>query len=319
MSRIAPVALAGVAIVAVVPAAAQAATRPAVTTGLAGSITPQSATLTGSVDPGGGATTYVFEYGKTKSYGRKTPATPAGSGTTRVAATAGVTGLQSASTYHFRIVARNPSGVTRGADRTFKTPRQPLGFAVAANPNPVAFGQPTVIAGTLGGTGSANRQVQLQQNPWPYATGFQPVGNVQLTNSTGGFSFPLLSVPVNTQYRVATTDKNPVISPVVGASVLIDVDTSVRKTRVYRGSRLRFSGKTHPARDGVQVGVQRKDGRAWKTIKGSRTTLGGRTFSRYALRATIRKGGRYRVFVKVSDGSYQSHFGPEIKIRTRRR
>ena len=50
MIRIAPAVLATAAIVAVVPAASQAATpvtKPSVTTGLAGSITPESATLTG--------------------------------------------------------------------------------------------------------------------------------------------------------------------------------------------------------------------------------------------------------------------------------
>ncbi|WP_320671707.1 fibronectin type III domain-containing protein [Patulibacter defluvii] len=319
MSRITPIAVAAAAIVAIAPATAQAATQPVATTGLAGSITPQSATLTGTIDPGGAGTRYVFEYGKTKKYGAKTATASAGGGTSKVAATAAVTGLQSNTVYHYRLVARNAKGVSRGVDRTFKTPRQPLGFAVAASPNPIAFGDPLVIAGTLGGTGSSNRQVQLQQNPWPYTTGFQPVGNVQLTSSTGAFTFPLLGVALNTQYRVVTTDKTPTISPVVQAGVLIDVDTGVRKTRVYRGSRLRFSGKVHPARDGVQVGLQRNDRGKWKTIKGGRTTAGGTTFSRYELRGTIRKGGSYRVFVKVADGSLQSHYGPEIKIRTRRR
>ena len=48
-------------------------------------------------------------------------ATAAGSGTTAVATAATVGGLSPATTYHYRIVAANPGGVTDGSDRTFTT------------------------------------------------------------------------------------------------------------------------------------------------------------------------------------------------------
>ena len=38
------------------------------------------------------------------------------------------------------------------------------------------------------------------------STAFANVGNPQLTNAQGGFSFALLSVPLTTQYRVLVTD-----------------------------------------------------------------------------------------------------------------
>ena len=47
---------------------------PAATTGAAESITTGSAAVTGTVNPGGEATTYQFEYGTTTSYGLTTPA-----------------------------------------------------------------------------------------------------------------------------------------------------------------------------------------------------------------------------------------------------
>ena len=50
---------------------AQAA--PAATTGAAESITTGSAAVTGTVNPGGEATTYHFEYGTSTSYGLTTP------------------------------------------------------------------------------------------------------------------------------------------------------------------------------------------------------------------------------------------------------
>ena len=51
---------------------AQAA--PTATTGGAESVTTGSAAVTGTLNPGGDATTYQFEYGTSSSYGLTTPA-----------------------------------------------------------------------------------------------------------------------------------------------------------------------------------------------------------------------------------------------------
>lgn len=98
---------------------AQAA--PTVTTGAAESVTTGSAAVTGTVNPGGEATTYQFEYGTSTSYGLTTPQQDAGNGTADVAARATLTSLTNNTTYHYRLVATNASGVTRGSDRTLKT------------------------------------------------------------------------------------------------------------------------------------------------------------------------------------------------------
>jgi hypothetical protein len=324
MIRMSSAVVTGLAVVAAAPAVTQAAptkapatTKPSVATGLAGSITPLSATVTGRVDPGGLATDYRFEYGTTTKYGARTERASAGFGISPVAATAGLSGLKSATVYHYRIIASNKKGLVKGADRTFKTPKQPLGFLVAANPSAVPFGGATTIAGTLGGTGSTNREVQLQANPWPYTAGFQRVGNVQLTSSEGGFAFPLLGLGLNTQYRVATTDKTPVVSEVVGTQVGVAVTTRVKR-RVKRGNALRFSGRVRPARVGDAIGVQRLTGTRWITLKGSRTTAGTAEYASYATRVRIRKSGTYRVFVQVADGSLQSLPGSSVRIDLRR-
>ena len=114
-----------------VPAAATAApARPDVTTGPAANVGQNSATLTGGVTPNELETTYFFEYGTTASYGARVPDPPAsaGSGNRRVAVTADIGNLAPATTYHYRLVAQNARGVRRGADRTFRTQRQPLGI-----------------------------------------------------------------------------------------------------------------------------------------------------------------------------------------------
>ena len=92
---------------------------PAVVTGDATNVTTTSATLTGSVNPNGRATTWYFEYGKSTGYGTKTPNQSAGTGTSTVSASVPVSGLQTGSTYHFRLVATSDAGTSTGSDRTF--------------------------------------------------------------------------------------------------------------------------------------------------------------------------------------------------------
>jgi len=94
---------------------------PIAATGLANSISTNSATLNGTVNPVGSATTYYFEYGPTASYGMRTESVGAGSGTSDIAVTAAVTDLTPATTYHFRVRASNSSGTSYGNDQTFTT------------------------------------------------------------------------------------------------------------------------------------------------------------------------------------------------------
>jgi hypothetical protein len=94
---------------------------PSATTAAATAITQTTATLNGSVNPHGEATTVLFQYGTTTAYGAKTPAQNVGSGTSGVAVAGNVAGLAPSTVYHFRIVASSASGTTFGADKTFTT------------------------------------------------------------------------------------------------------------------------------------------------------------------------------------------------------
>ena len=94
---------------------------PRAVTGSATSVTVSSATLNGTVDPNGRATTWYFEHGASTGYGSRTPIQSAGSGTTATGASAAVSGLRSGRIYHYRLVARSDAGTSRGADRTFST------------------------------------------------------------------------------------------------------------------------------------------------------------------------------------------------------
>jgi hypothetical protein len=300
------------------PAWAATPTKPAVSTGAAANVTYQSASLAGTVNPEGAETTWFFQYGPTIAYGSSTPATSAGAGTSNKHVVADVAALTPHTKYHFRLVAQNAHGTTLGADHTFTTARQPLGFTIAATPNPLLFGAATTVAGTLTGTGSTNREVVLQQKPFPYTGAFTQIGNPQLTSATGGFSFPGLLVGLNTQFRVLTTTSPKVTSPIVTAGVAVRVSTSTSATRVRRGGVVRFSGHVRPARDGAQVGIQKLNSKgAWVTVAGTILHHASPSSSRYSMRMRIRRGGSYRIYVLITDGNFVSNIGRTVRLRTR--
>ncbi|MDX6697424.1 MAG: hypothetical protein QOE65_821 [Solirubrobacteraceae bacterium] len=110
-----------VALAAGVLASSALAAAPAAVTGRSGNRGDTYVTLSGTVNPGGQATTYRFQYGTTTAYGRATPALDAGSGSGPAPVQADLSGLRAGTTYHYRLVATNASGPARGADATFAT------------------------------------------------------------------------------------------------------------------------------------------------------------------------------------------------------
>lgn len=306
-------ALAALALTLAVPAMAAAATKPGATTLGATKVTITTATLTGQVNPHGAPTIYYFQYGTTTAYGSRTPNVGVGSGTATGGVTAPIAGLGPNTKYHYRLVAHNGVGTTAGADRVFTTPKQPLGLALAANPNPVAFGAPSTLAGTLSGTGNAGRPIQLQQKPFPFTTPFANLGNAQLTNAQGGFAFALLSVPLTTQYRVLVTDKPSVVSPVLTLNVTVVVGTKTTRTHVHRGGHVHFSGTVHPNVANIPMAIQKLNAKHhWVTISGTIT----RTRGVYGKTVSIRRGGSYRVYAGASGGTFAPGAGRKVRIHT---
>lgn len=297
------------------PATSQAAGKPIVKTGAVANRAQQTVTLTGSVTPNGAATTYFFQYGPTKLYGAQTTETAV---IKKGAVSAPVAALAPATTYHYRIVARNAHGMTLGGDRTFKTLRQPLGVVLAATPNPAPFNGPTTLTGTLTGTGNANRSVVLQANPFPYTQGFLAVANAQVTNAQGGFAFPVLTETVNTQYRVLMTDRPDVVSPIVSLGVAVHLRTHVSRHRLHRGGRVRFFGTVTPANDGSQFAIQNLRNGNWVTIAGNITHHASGGVSKFSKRVRLRRGGTFRIFMGVADGSHFQNVSRSIHIRVRR-
>jgi hypothetical protein len=307
----------GLALSLTIPAVALAATKPTATTGGVAKVTPSTASLLGKVNPNGAATTYLFQYGTTTLYGGLTAEVAAGGGTNVVNVVADIAGLAPATTYHYRLVAKNRLGTTRGADRTFKTKPQPLGLTLTGTPNPVPVGKPTVLSGSLTGTGNAGRQVVLQSNPFPYVQGFVNTTNIQLTGPAGEFAFPLLSVALNTQFRVLIPTKPEIVSPIVFVGVAPKVSTSVTATRVSPGQRVRFTGLVRPGQGGERIAIQKLKGTRWVTVAGATTHRASSTAARYTKRIRVNHSGTYRVFVAMADGRFVPTTGRSVRIRLR--
>jgi hypothetical protein len=89
-------------------------------------VTPNSATVSAQINPNLGDTLYVFDYGIDSSYGKRTVASESiGADNLSHLVTKVLAGLESGTTYHYRVVAMNFGGTTHGADRTFTTPGLP--------------------------------------------------------------------------------------------------------------------------------------------------------------------------------------------------
>lgn len=117
------------ALTAVAAGPAQAAVT--VTTSTATGVTAKSAVLHGSINTGGAAVSWQFQYGTTTAYDLATPIRQLAPGNATIPVAAVVMNLQPATTYHYRLVATTGAGTryyplvtVAGVDMTFTTKAQ---------------------------------------------------------------------------------------------------------------------------------------------------------------------------------------------------
>ena len=141
-----------------------------ITTAGATEIAQSTAKVAGTVNPNGGnVTACKVEYGTTASYGSEAGcATLPGSGTSPVAVSASLSGLNPNTTYHFRFKATNGGGTGTGADQTFKTlPKAPV---VTTDPEGALAQTTAVLNGhvdneSAAGGSACSFQVTLESDP----------------------------------------------------------------------------------------------------------------------------------------------------------
>ncbi|MEI8048517.1 MAG: T9SS type A sorting domain-containing protein [Bacteroidota bacterium] len=91
-----------------------------VVTLVASNIVGTNATLNGSVNANYAPTNVTFNWGLTTSYGNTATATPSqATGSSVTPVSAGISGLATATTYHFRCVGTGPGGIVYGNDQVF--------------------------------------------------------------------------------------------------------------------------------------------------------------------------------------------------------
>ncbi|MEI6434793.1 MAG: hypothetical protein WCP32_08105, partial [Bacteroidota bacterium] len=170
---------------------------PAVVTLAATSVTGTTATINGTVNPNGLATTYYFQWGTTISYGTNTATTSAGSGAVAIAVNANLTGLTGGTTYHYRLTATNSDGNSYGNDLTF-TPG-------AAAVTTTAVTSITLNSAASGGNVTTDGGSPVTARGVCWATTVSPVvtGNHTTDGSgIGAFTSSITGLSANTLYHV---------------------------------------------------------------------------------------------------------------------
>jgi hypothetical protein len=176
---------------------------PQVTTKEASSITTSSATLNGNLDSTGGLDCEVwFEYGTTTSYGYSTPKQ---SKSSTGSFSAGISGLDDDTTYHFRAVASNSKGTDYGSDKTFKTKKEIDTPEVTTKSASSVTTTSATLNGNLDDTGGETCQVWFEYGtttPYGYST------PKQSKSSTGSFSKGISGLKDDTTYHFRAVASN---------------------------------------------------------------------------------------------------------------
>jgi hypothetical protein len=184
---------------AAVPAAI---TAPAASTGGVSDVQTNAATLTASVNPHGATTTFRFEYGTTTGYGAATGTGTIGASTRTGTVRTRIGNLTAGKRYHYRIVATNSAGTTRGGDRSFTAATTATSATLTASKDPVTYGQPVTLSGKLGGSKISNVRVRLQTTGFPFDAPFADTGNALRSTSKGEYTFTLPAVTRTTRALV---------------------------------------------------------------------------------------------------------------------
>jgi hypothetical protein len=275
------------------------ALQPVVRTDAARDTTATTATLAGSVDPRTRATTWWFEYGTTTSYGSQTASRSAGSGGTVRAVSAGLSGLKPGTTYHYRLVARNDAGTTRGADASLTT----VGVTLTAPALQVVFGRGILLSGLVPTRRAGETVIVFAQ---PLGEGSPRSVATVLTAADGSWRW-LAKPRIRTSYAAQWAGA-------LSAATTVGVRPAIALRRTATGAfSTRVSGARSFAARGVQLQRQSATGR-WSTIK--RVRLNARSAKLF--RATLPRGtSRLRIAMSVNQAGvgYLAGFSRTIVVR----
>jgi hypothetical protein len=291
---------------------------PGISSQRARDIAPDGARLTASLDPNGTPTTYHFEYGTSTRYGSSTPAQSAGAGNSVVPVSVNVSGLSPFTRYHYRLVATNAAGTTRGNDRTFTTARLPTGVTLTLSPARVTWGRDLALGGRVSGTGAGRMPIALQAQAFPFDRDFQEIARTS-TGNDGGYIFRVANLWTTTRYRVVTRTRVVAMSPVAQASSAVLAGARVRHTSRRRA---RVEGSAFPGVSGT-ARLQRRSLRSgrWFTVRRRELSPTDSVRTRYTFGVRRERRTRsYRVRFSPSDGgAHVTGTSRTVRVKPRRR
>ena len=166
---------------------------------------------------------------------------------------------------------------------------EPRNVTIGATPTTVKFGGTVTLSGKLSGANNAGRTVNVEQDPFPVDT-FTDAGSAT-TNATGDWTFAH-KPSANTRYRARSGSAE---SQTVDVLVRPAITLKLSDRTPARGQRVRFSGRLCPEHDGVEIALQRRFGKTWRTLrKPVLKDIAGSPCSSYAKRLRVRRNSAYR-------------------------
>ena len=185
---------------------------------------PDSAIVRSTIDPNGAETTYQFEYGRTRSFGSRTPDRTLAEGETGVDVTETLAGLQPFRRYYFRLVATNSAGTSRSQTRSLVTARQPTAITLDVDGR-TPWGEGIEVFGQVSGAGINGIPVGLERQEFDFTGPFSSVGTPFPVRADGRGRFRIFvpSLFATTRLRAITHTAVQVISEPVTAPVTVVV------------------------------------------------------------------------------------------------
>ncbi|HWI72074.1 MAG TPA: hypothetical protein VNT55_08975 [Baekduia sp.] len=298
---------------AAVPAAV---TAPAISSGGVSDVQPNAATISGAVNPHGATTTYHFDYGLTTSYGASTATGSLAASTRASTVRARIGGLTAGKRYHYRLVATNSAGTTRGTDRSFTAATTATSATLTASKDPVTYGQPVTLSGKLGGSKVSGVTVRLQTTTFPFSAPFANVGNALKSSSKGEYTFTLPAVLATTRALVVVDGLPPFVSKtvVVRSAARAGITSITRRAN----GRIVVRGRVIPATPNAIAAVQRQSAAGrWLPLKRAHVGSDGR----YSVTLLARKRAMSirTVGLPHDNGAHVSGTSRTVKIAARRR
>jgi hypothetical protein len=150
----------------------------------------------------------------------------------------------------------------------------PTSATLAADPNPVVYGRPVRLSGTLGGSRRSGVRVRLQTTAFPFSSPFADTGNALKSTSSGAYAFTLPAVTTTTRAIVIADGAPSILSPIV--VIRSAVRTGIRSVSRRADGHVVVTGRLTPATPQGVAALQRQGaGGRWLPLRRAHTNPDG--------------------------------------------